>query len=69
MAEIESYKFHQHLYLISTGARTYQLLLLNKLDVSERFRRQFNCLIKTVLTSVGHVDDLYDFCLQPLQRK
>jgi len=46
---------------------TYQLLLLNKLDVSKSFRCKFNSLIKAVLTSVRHVNDLYDFCLQPLQ--
>jgi len=48
---------------------TYEFLLLNELDVSERFRCKLNGLIEPILTSVRHIDDLDDFCLQPLQQK
>ena len=46
---------------------TYQFLLLDKLDVSESFGREFDRLIKAIFASVRHINDLYHFCLQPLQ--
>ncbi len=41
-----------------------QLLLLDELDVAEGFGRQLDSLVETVITTVGHINDLDDFGLQ-----
>ena len=44
--------------------RTHQLLLLDELDVTERFGRKLDGLIKPILTPIGDIDNLDDFALE-----
>jgi len=37
-----------------------QLLLLNKLDVGEGLGREFNSLVKPILTTVGYINQFDD---------
>lgn len=54
----------EHIYLRNfIEVATDQFLLLDKLDVLQRFGRQFDSLVESVLAAIRHIDQFDNFGL------
>ena len=58
-----------HEIVARSTKRTDQFLFVDKLQISQGFGCQINCLIQSIYSSIRHIYNLDYFSLQPLGRE